>query len=174
MSNSLRNTKSQFDILTLRLRAQINTFPTFENEVVNVQRRTVRSWVNEYLKKLKVNITNELSNATAGDTGKLLGQMLGDTITVMTGTPMRYKERKVENPPWIEITPGGQISITRKHSDGLRISKAQFDACIETIRSRINQDPIDVNMSPEEIVRGYLVKYFEEEKSKLPIFKGVE
>jgi len=174
MSNSLRNIKRQFEDLSLKLRALAGLFPTFESEVVNVQRRTVRSLTREYLKKLRADIDNELSKAMAGDTGKLLGQMLADGITAWTGKSVGSTKRKVEDPLWVEITPDGQVSITRKHfSDCLRISKQQFDACIDLIQSKVDHDPIEVNMPPEEIVKAYLIKYCEEERSKPPIFKGV-
>jgi hypothetical protein len=173
LSNSLRNIKSQFEDLSLKLHALAGLFPNFESEVVNVQRRTVRSLTHKHLKKLRVDIDNELSKAMAGDTGKLVAGMIEDVTTAWTGKSVRSKERTMEEPLWVELTPNGQVSITRKRfSDGLRMSKEQFDACIDTIRSQVDHDPIDVSKPPEEIARVYLVKYCEEERSKLPIFKG--
>lgn len=134
----------------------------------------------KHLKKVRSDIENELSKATAGDTGRLLAGMLEDGITAWTGKSVRSKERTVEEPASVELTPNGQVSITRKRfSNGLRMSKEQFHDCIDAIQSQVDHDPIDVNMPPEEIARAYLIRYCEEEIRKLPtfkaaIFKGVE
>ena len=141
----------------------------------NIQRRTTRSLIQRHLKKLKASVDQQVSQEKAADTGRLAGRMMADTVRILAGKPTTIGQGQgyVVDDVWVELSPNGNFSITRKRfSDGIRMTSEQFDACIDSIRTRTNHDPVDVNKPPEEIVRSYLQKYLAEARSRLPIFKG--
>lgn len=170
MSN-LQKSRDDLVDLDLQLRKWIEVFPLFESNVMNIQRRTVRRWVCEYIDKLKSNITSALSKARARYTGEQLGSLGTDLLSAYPGTNLRPEKGDVILRPMIMLSPEGEFSITRSQvQKGIPINEADFIVCLETIRNHVNEDPIDTNTSPETLVKSYLREVYKNKSSTLPTF----
>lgn len=50
------------------------------------------------------------------------------------------------------------------------MDQSKFKHCLDAIQNSINPDLIDADISPEDIVKTYLIRFCEEKKGKPPVF----
>ena len=172
MSTALRDVKRDIEAFTVRVRGWTDTLPIFGFEVTNIQRRTARRLAIEYVERIRKGIAVDLDKQEMSETGKLLGQMLGDRLSNYAGTDLRQKPRELSATPKVVISPEGGVSVSRAQTfAGLALEKGEFGAFLDEIKTQINQGPIDVELPPDILVKSYLVRTYRDRKSKLPTFR---
>jgi hypothetical protein len=115
-----------------------------------------------FLENLKQNILKESKTGEWVKVGKEIGATAGEALSAYTQTKLRPKLKELELGGKIFVSMEGQVTVPRNtfpRAGSVLLTAEEFVKCVEIIKHRSTEDPIEVGKTVEEIVKHYFIDF---------------